>query len=450
MKESSRAINPSRRQLLRRGLVATGVIAAGPALWGAGSHAASPRSALPAGATGRTSNIPHLADTLHEVTVENDLHTRVRLPRGFTIREVARTGQRPLATSDYIWHQDPDGGATFATGDGGWVYVSNAEASERGHGGVGALRFDDAGRLIDAYPICSGTTNNCAGGPTPWGTWITCEETTVTQGEVAAKDHGFNFEVPATTEMGLADPIPLTEMGRFNHEAVAVHPDSGIVYETEDQGDGLIYRFIPNEPERLQAGGRLQALAVRGRQSLDTRNWQEPLVRPGDVLDAVWIDLDDVTAPDDDLRYRGFEAGAARFARGEGMWWGNDSVYFACTNGGSAQAGQVWRYTPHPEEGRPDAAGRLELFIEPNDTELVENCDNVTVTPWGDLILCEDGPGEHFLVGVTPAGELYRFGRNAASASEFAGATFSPDGSTLFINMQADGLTFAITGRWRR
>jgi hypothetical protein len=133
------------------------------------------------------------------------------------------------------------------------------------------------------------------------------------------------------------------------------------------------------------------------------------------------------------------------------MWYGREAVYFACTNGGRQKLGQVWRYVPSPAEGtsdEQDRPGRLELFIEPNDGALVENCDNVTVTPWGDLILCENGPGDEFLVGVTPAGEIYRLGRNALDQQDLAGATFAPDGSTLFVNIQGRGVTLAITGPW--
>jgi hypothetical protein len=250
----------------------------------------------------------------------------------------------------------------------------------------------------------------------------------------------------------LAEPIPLKAMGRFNHEAVAVDPNSGIVYETEDAGDSLIYRFIPNTPQRLIDGGRLQALSIEGRPSLDTRNWDTQSVTPGTPMAVRWIDLEDIDAPENDLRLRGFEQGAARFARGEGMWYGREAIYFACTNGGLEKAGQIWRYMPSPHEGTPreaDQPGQLELFVEPNDPGLVENADNLTVAPWGDLILCEDGGGDQFMVGVTPEGKLYKFGHNVGNQSEFAGATFAPDGSTLFVNIQGAGITLAITGPWR-
>jgi hypothetical protein len=134
------------------------------------------------------------------------------------------------------------------------------------------------------------------------------------------------------------------------------------------------------------------------------------------------------------------------------MWYGRESIFFACTNGGAKKLGQIWRYRPSEFEGterEAEAPGLLELFIEPNDSALVENADNLTVAPSGDLFVCEDGGGEDHLVTVTPEGELFRFGRNRLSDSELAGATFSPDGTTLFVNVQQSGLTLAIAGPWR-
>lgn len=333
-----------------------------------------------------------------------------------------------------------------------------------GIGGTTTLVFDTKTQKLEShYLSLAGTLRNCAGGPTPWNSWVTCEETTLKKTGVIEKDHGYNFEVPAVAKPNLVDPIPLKGMGRFNHEAVAVDPKSGAVYETEDATDGCIYRYLPDEPEKLAAGGRLQALAVRGRKSLDTRNFlpkegesePNPPVPVGEVLETSWVDLEDVESPNDDLRHQAYEKGAARFARGEGMWYGNDAVYFACTSGGAKKLGQVWRYIPSPSEGSSDeeqTPGRLELFIEPNDGTLVTNCDNLTVAPWGDLILCEDASSDDHacrLVGVTPHGEIYQFGRTRTQA-ELAGATFSPDGSTLFVNLQTDGATLAITGPWER
>ncbi|NUM52169.1 MAG: DUF839 domain-containing protein [Candidatus Hydrogenedentes bacterium] len=405
------------------------------------------------------------------------------LPKGFVYTIVSRAGDK--MDDGFVVPSEADGMAAFAGPDGKTIVVRNHELSpdkpEWGPYGAANELFEkidramlyDAGRgkapclggtttfvydtktqkLGRQYLSLAGTGRNCAGGPTPWNTWITCEETVQRADDSFEKDHGYNFEVPASASIRLAEPHPIVEMGRFNHEAIAVDPKSGIVYETEDREDGLIYRYTPNTPGDLHKGGKLQALVVCDKASLDTRNWGygSAMVPLGEKLGVKWIDMEDVQSPNDDLRARGFDSGAARFARGEGMWYGRDAVYFACTNGGKAQRGQIWRYTPSPVEGtagEEKQRGTLELFVEPNNSALVDNADNLTVAPWGDLIVAEDGKNEQYLVGVTPEGKLYHLGKNAKSSSELAGVTFSPDGSTLFFNIQHEGLTLAITGPW--
>lgn len=406
------------------------------------------------------------------------------LPKGFSARIISRSGEK--MSDGFITPGAADGMAAFAGRNGRTIIIRNHEISPDADpksgpfgpknklkseiqdsqmydagpqdnpnlGGTTTLVYDtNTGKMERSFFSLAGTLRNCAGGPTPWNSWITCEETVVTRGRHCAHDHGFNFEVPATDEPALADPIPLRDMGRFNHEAVAVEPKSGIVYQTEDRPDGLIYRFIPNVPGELARGGRLQALTVANRRSFDTRNWNRQIVEVGRQLDVRWIDLDDVASKSDLLRYRGSTSGAATFARGEGMWYADGVIYFACTNGGQAKRGQIWKYHPSPAEGTSAESkqpGRLELFVEPNDPALVDNADNLTVAPNGDLIVCEDGQGEQNLVGVTPKGEVFRFGHNAYNNSEFAGACFSPDGSTMFVNIQKAGYTLAITGPWNR
>ena len=406
------------------------------------------------------------------------------LPEGFSYRIISRFGD--VMDDGLLVPHRPDGMAAFPGPDGRVILVCNHEVSagrEREEGAFGpdfalarrlaatdlfdpgrdfnpagggttTIVYDPAtGEAVRRFLSLAGTLRNCAGGPTPWNIWITCEESVVGPTDTLARAHGWAFEVPATTEPGLAAPRPIEGMGRFYREAVALDPHSGVVYQTEDRGDGLIYRFVPDAPGDLHAGGRQQALVVRGRPGLDTRNWDLARVAVGASMPVEWIDMEDIDSAEDDLRYRGFAGGAARFARAEGMWYGNETVYFACTNGGAARLGQIWKYTPSKAEGTAgerDTPGMLELFLESESVSVLENADNLTVAPWGDLFVCEDGRQDQFLIGVTPEGDTYRFGRNAISTSELAGATFSPDGSTLFMNIQRDGLTLAITGPWER
>jgi len=398
----------------------------------------------------------------------------LELPKGFSYKIISKAGEK--MDDGLILPGKPDGMAAFPGPNGTTILIRNHEVNPAVNPSLGAFGKQNAlltdairAKMYDAdtklkegttaaclggtttlvydtkqhkvvrqFLSLAGTLKNCAGGLTPWGSWITCEEITNRASKTLAQDHGYNFEVPATTEPTLTKAVPLRAMGRFKHEAVAVDPKTGIVYQTEDQGDGLIYRFIPKVKGQLAKGGKLQALVVRDMPSLDTRNWEEQRVGVGAKLPVQWLDMDDVESPKDDLRQRGFKQGAARFARGEGMWYSRNSIYFACTNGGKKKDGQVWKLT----------GDALELFAEPNDEALCDNCDNLTVAPWGDLILCEDGGNEQFLVGITPEGKFFKLGRNAKSNSEFAGACFSPDGKTLFVNIQHAGLTLAVTGPW--
>lgn len=399
------------------------------------------------------------------------------LPKGFAYKIISRAGDE--MDDGLLLPSEPDGMATFPAGEGRCVLMRNHELSpeqpsafgkdnERlarvdasllydqgagktpSSGGVSTVVYNTKEQRVEKqFMRLGGTIRNCAGGPTPWGSWITCEEANDVPGKNPTKEfwcdqsHGYAFEAPASTEPGLVKAEPLRAMGRFRREAITIDPTTGAVYQTEDMDDGAFYRFLPNTPGKLAEGGRLQALAITGRPSLDTRNWEQSTVALGDSLRVEWIDLDTPDSPNDDLRHRAFDAGAARFARGEGIWWSHGEAYFACTSGGRAQLGQLFRFKPDSD------GGRLELFLEPNDSSLVENADNLTAAPWGDLIVCEDRQGPQVrLVGVTDDGGFYTLANNHTGA-ELAGVCFSPDGSTLFVNIQHSGLTLAVTGPWR-
>lgn len=410
------------------------------------------------------------------------------LPAGFDYRIISRTGD--IMDDGWPLPGKPDGMASFKGPDGKIIIVRNHELQygdeqwsvfgkglsrlskidkewlyDFGHGqkpGLGGtttlLYKPKTGKLEKQFLSLAGTLKNCAGGPTPWNSWISCEEHTASAKRGGAeRDHGYAFEVPARADGKLNKPVPLTAMGRFCREAVAFDKRSGAVYQTEDQREGLIYRFIPKEPRRLAKGGRLEALALCDQDSADLRNWpkSKPKVEPHKALKVRWIALEEVKSPKDDLRLRGYQKGAARFARPEGIWAGDGELYFSCTEGGSKRKGQIWRYQTSPYEGSSKEAkqpGQLTLIAEPNDSAQMDNCDNITIAPWGHLFVCEDGSNNHKkLRVVTPKGQIFDFGRNAFNDSELAGAHFSPDGQVLFVNIQKrPGMTLAISGPWKR
>jgi secreted PhoX family phosphatase len=325
-------------------------------------------------------------------------------------------------------------------------------------GGTTTVVYDMAtGQTVRQFMSLAGTSTNCCGGHTPWGSWLTCEETgEKPENADVMREHGYVFEVPAAAT-GLIEAVPLKAMGRFDHEAVCIDPRTGIVYLTEDKIDGLFYRFIPTTPGRLAEGGRLQAMAFRGEPGANSANHDARAWSVGDWKDVDWIDMQDVESPNDDLRMRGHAAGAVLVSRGEGVFWGQDELYLTATSGGPIKRGQILRYTPSPDEGRDGERarpGRVQLFVETTDEKALNMGDNLTVAPWGHLVVCEDNYSSEIhnhLRGVTPQGRLYTIARNVFTGnSEFAGAVFSPDGSTLFVNIQYPGVTVAITGPWTR
>lgn len=312
-------------------------------------------------------------------------------------------------------------------------------------GGTTTLIVDQASLKVERqFRSLSGTIRNCAGGITPWGSWLTCEEDVTRAGSGVGQDHGWVFEVPANAT-GPVAPVPLKALGRFNHEAACVDPRSGIVYLTEDRDDSLLYRFVPKSRGKLAEGGQLQALVVDDpKRSADTRNWNSADWPTGKAARVRWIDLDNPESPADDLRLRGAARGAAIFARGEGIHMGAGELFFACTSGGAAKLGQIFRLNL----GR--SGERLELFFESTDPAQFNYGDNLTVAPDGQLVVCEDqytAASDNHLRGLTRRGEPYPIAR-VAIQTEPAGACFSPDGKVLFVNLYRPTKTLAITGPW--
>ncbi|WJY19932.1 DUF839 domain-containing protein [Alteriqipengyuania flavescens] len=404
------------------------------------------------GLTGATAPSPYGA-------LQADPAGLLDLPRGFSYRLISRLGD---AMDDGGTVPDrADGMGCFGLGKGKLALVRNHELKvqhdaggelvsgfdRRSGGGVlpggtTTLVLDAAsGKVERQYRSLAGTIRNCAGGVTPWGSWLSCEEDMTRAGDGVGRDHGWVFEVPASAP-GLVDPVPLEAMGRFNHEAAAVDPETGIVYMTEDRDDSLLYRFIPALPGKLLAGGKLQALAADG--IADSRNWDGRGMAPGGAAKVRWIDLENVASPEDDLRQRGAAKGATLFARGEGIHMGTGELFFCCTSGGAAKLGQVFRFSP--------GKGRLDLFFESTSPDQFNYGDNLTVAPNGHLIVCEDqytDVVDNHLRGITPDGHAYPFAR-LRTQTELAGACWSPDGMTLFVNAYSPTATLAITGPWLR
>jgi secreted PhoX family phosphatase len=309
------------------------------------------------------------------------------------------------------------------------------------------------GKVEKQFMSLLGTIRNCSGGETPWGSWLSCEESVANASDSIGKNHGYVFEVTALSD-GLVAPMPLKEMGRFNHEAACIDPKTGIVYLTDDRGDSLFYRFLPNQPGKLEMGGKLQALAIENRPKFDTRNWENASMSLNSECLCAWIDLEKVDGASYDLRISGFEQGAVLFARGEGIHFDNGEMYFCCTNGGKQKLGQIMHYRPSEFEGtkrKDEESGKLSLFLESANKVSFNYGDNITIAPNGHLLVCEDQYSDtlnNHVKGVQATGEIYDFAK-VRWQTESAGVCFSPDGSTLFVNLYSPTVTLAIKGPWK-
>jgi uncharacterized protein len=424
----------------------------------------------------------------------------LRLPPGFTYRTFAWTGDPMLGGG--ACPGSPDGMAVVHVVDNrsrDLVLIRNHELLFGELLGGGAVPYYDdvdiglgpvaggttalvfrRGEWVSVAPTLGGTVINCAGGPTPWGSWLTCEEVVGDARGLGGLVHGFIFEVPAPM-LGTASAVPLTDMGLFRHEAVAIDPRTGFAYETEDNSSNSgFYRFRPDQPSgglrSLEAGGALDMMRVVGANGADLRG-----ALAGDSYAVDWVPIaDPALLPPEAVGkinytgqsgpYRqGAAGGGARFARLEGCWYAEGVVWFVDTSGGFFGQGAVWRYEPPETLGTPGGPGRLTAVYVAEGIPNGDNPDNVTVSPRGGLILCEDHLQDFGtrLLGMTPDGVVFPFvqndvvlaapppGKPAIRAGdyrgvEFAGACFDPSGRWLFANNYNPGFTFAITGPWAR
>lgn len=391
-----------RREFLRQSLFAGGLLALGPAsTWAQG---------LPA-----TPANPRLDHGLQRIVAAGGFGELlgpnadgIRLPAGFSSRVLARSGSKVPGTS-HVWHAAPDGGATFATGDGGWIYVSNSERA-LGGGGVGAIAFDARGQIRNAYRICSNTERNCAGGPTPWGTWLTCEET----------DRGRVLECDPT---GARPAVVRNALGWFDHEAVAVDRSSGFLYLTEDKSDGRLYRFRPARSGDLSAG----TLEVARR------------IGSAAPYQLQWLPLPDPNPSVFATRTRRQVRESSSFNGGEGIWFHEGVVYFT-TKGDN----RVWAL--HTASDRLDILYDEATAADP----VLSGVDNVVVSRRGHVYVGEDG-GNMQIVVIAPDRSVAPILKvEGQDDSEITGPAFSPDGTRLYFSSQrggnGSGITYEVTG----
>jgi secreted PhoX family phosphatase len=386
-----------RRDFLRTGLLTAGALSFGRGFWTAAYAAPARPGAGPYG--------PLLAPDANGVM----------LPEGFTSRVVATSGQLVPGTT-YTWHAAPDGAAVFATADGGWIHAVNSETP--GTGGVGAIRYGRDGSIVDAYRILSGTSQNCAGGATPWGTWLSCEEYDFSD---AAGPAGQVWECdPTDAGQGVVRPA----LGAFSHEAVAVDAVGQRLYLTEDQPDGRLYRFTPDAYPSLDTG--LLEVAIVSEDGATT-----------------WAEVPDPSARSGPTR-RQVPASRA-FDGGEGIWEDEGYVYFT-TKG----TNRVWVH---------DIAGELTTVLY-DATDHAEppltGVDNVVVASSGDLIVAEDGGNLELVLiaaDTRQVAPIMRLVGDEHAASEITGPVFSPDGSRLYFSSQrggtGTGITYEIHGPFR-
>jgi secreted PhoX family phosphatase len=463
-----------RRKFLKQGVVVAGGLGLGMTAWSRFSSHNSP---------------PVTHPSLGPLSVVNDQTSGLpllKLPKGFRYRSFAWAGEK--LGDGFVSPGACDGMGVVEEKSGIVTLIRNHElrgsngpngdpdkAWDVTGGGTSTLKFDTrTERLVDSRISLAGTLNNCAGGVTPWGTWLSCEEGPFTPafrhkgGDLkqsswrlkhAMKSHGYVFEVHPDGE---SDPQPIVPMGQFYHEAAAIDPETGVVYMTEDTAPNAgFYRFVPKQPGQLQAGGKLQMLKVSGHRELIDQ------VALNSAMEFAWVDIVDPaqghtpgTHDGAGVVTQGIKAGGTAFVALEGCIFHQGSVYFTSKAGGKAAAGQLFRLDI--------AVGTLELIFEATKRDSFTGPDNIVMSPQGSLIICEDRLGmftqAQYIAGLNEQGELFAFCqtnpdldgfsaghdlRKTALGSEWAGACFSADGEWMFVNLYSPGVTIAITGPWQ-
>lgn len=460
------------------------LMASGAGLTAAG--VATPASARP---PGRTLVLADRMGPLRPVPDSRDGVPRLALPSGFGYRSFGLAGA--TMSDGNVCPSSHDGTTVIETGPGHLRLIRNHEVDDEstvakplaGHdraydrragGGTTTVdlrtRHDGSVDVVRDFVSLNGTHTNCSGGRTPWGSWLSCEETVEDDRPFDPESpykhfkngyerkHGYIFEVPARAN-GPVDPVPLVAMGRFTHEAAAVDPRTGYCYLTEDNDLAAFYRFRPHRRGHLVEGGELQALRVKRSPGIDLRGH----VPAGTRFDVDWVTIEDPDPPAgktfedaaQGVYNQAVAGGAATFTGVEGGTWqgqGHGSALFVSTAGGASKCGQIWAY--HPDRHGDD--GTLELLWESPGVDVLNYPDAITVSPHGSLVIADDGVGTSLLRGITARGEVFPIAYAVDKVNDPTGPVFSPDGRTLFINLMGEdppldsGMSFAVWGRWSR